>query len=159
MKNPLPLALTVLMLSNAPAMAAGLSADINTGLNPTGINAGTSLNAELNHDKAQHNHQSETEVKKEQTNIEQTSQTEVKTEPEKKSEADTSEPLKESMNNSQPEVKGTAAEATETTVSKESSSKNVQKLFNKFHKDNAPQTEAHAKTDIKVESTTEKNVK
>lgn len=159
MKNPLPLALTVLMLSSAPAMAAGLSADVNAGVSPTGVNAGSSLNAELNHDKTQHNHQSETEVKKEQTHIEQTSQTEVQTEPEKKSETNATEALKESMNTSQPEIKGTAAEATETTVSKESSSKNVQKLFNKFHKDNAPQTEANAKTDIKVESTTEKTVK
>lgn len=159
MKNPLPLALTVLMLSSAPVMAAGLSADVNAGMNPTGVNAGTNLNAELNHDKAKHDHKSETEVKKEQTNIEQTSQTDVKTEPEKKSESNATEPFKESMTPSEPEIKGTAAEATETTISKESSSKNVQKLFNKFHKDNAPQTEANAKTDINVETTTEKTSK
>ena len=147
MKNSLPLALAVMMLSAAPVMAADLGADVNANINPSsngvGASASTNLYAQLNKDNGLQNQtQTGVEVKTEQTDIDHSSQTKTKVEP-------SSKPGTYPSKSSADEVK------TDIQASGESST-NVQKLFSMFKKENAPQVEATAKTGVDVEAPAQK---
>lgn len=121
MKHSLPLALAVLMLSSTSAMAADVSKDTTSKLNPTTTSSKVPIQTET---------PSEVEVKTEQTQVDQSSQSETKVEPTQAPEAHPSK-------SSHDELK------TETQAS-DSSSTHIQKLFSTFQKDNAPQVEASA---------------
>jgi hypothetical protein len=124
----LPLALSILMLSTHSAMAADVSGDTNTTLNP----ATTSSKAPVQTDtQSKMEIKKEVEVKTEQTRLDQSSQSETKAEPTNAPEAN---PSKSSHDELENETKASG-----------SSSTNIQKLFSTFQQNHTPQqVEANA---------------
>lgn len=167
MKNYLPLALTVLVLGGAPAMAA----DVNANVGVPGVDTGVNVNTELNKDKAQLKTETQAEIgtdadaktdieTKADTETEHNAQAGLKTETEVEAQADVTPDPTASHDAEHPTADvTTGGKADVQTEASTSSSKNVQKLFSMFHKQNAPQTEANAKTDLNVETKTNTELK
>ncbi|WP_373531341.1 hypothetical protein [Vampirovibrio sp.] len=131
MKKSLPLfsALAVLVLTSASAMAADVSADVNSTLNPANP-ANSAIKAPVKTEAT-----TDVEIKTEQTQVEHNSQSETKVEPTQPAESKPSKSSNDALEND---------DLKQETQSSVSSSTNVQKLFSTFHKDKAPEVEANA---------------
>lgn len=146
MKKSLPLALALLILSAVPVMAADLPVDVKTG-------------ASTEQQTTRHEGHFAAEA---QTGQGDQAGLKTSSEIQSESQSEAVAPSTEPSTAESPEasamtgaMKNTES-ATEAPLEKDtpSSAKNVQKLFSKFQKENAPQTEARAKSDTQLETTT-----